>query len=158
MFMGIVERRSVPGPVRAIDPLTDPDYTDSFEVDMSGAKPRSPEQWARATFEDAPVAMRWFLLLGWRVGLGLRLGPLRSPDHVQGWHIADRATSSVILELQSWFLNCHLVFWLDDTRLVFSSSIRYERKIGAVIWPPVSIIHRRAVAYLLQHAVYRAIS
>lgn len=156
--MGIVDRRSVPGIARAIDPLTDPDYTDAFEVDTSSAKPRSPEQWARATFEDAPVAMRWFLLLGWRAGLGLRLGPLHSPDHVLGWQILDRATNSVTLELHSWFLTCHLVFWLDNSKLVFSSSIRYERKIGAVIWPPVSIIHRRAVPYLLQQAVYRAIS
>jgi ribosomal protein L35AE/L33A len=38
------------------------------------------------------------------------------------------------------------VFWLDDTKLVFSSSIRYDRKIGAVIWSAVSIIHGHAVA------------
>ena len=156
--MGVVARTSVPGVVRAIDPLTNPDYTDAFEVDLSGAKPRSPEQWARATFEDAPVAMRWFLLVSWRAGLGLRLGPLHSPGHVHGWRIAGRATGSVVLELFSWFLTCHLVFWLDDTKLVFSSSIRYERTIGAVIWPPVSIIHRRVAPYLLRRAVYRASS
>jgi deazaflavin-dependent oxidoreductase (nitroreductase family) len=153
--MGIVERRSVPGAVRAIDSLADPDYTDAFEADTSGAKPRSPEQWARATFEDAPAAMRWFLRISWRAGLGLRLGPRRSPDHVLGWHILDRAANSVTLELRSWFLYCHLVFWLEDTKLVFSTSIRYERKIGAVIWPPVSILHRRIVRYALKHAVYR---
>jgi hypothetical protein len=158
MFMGVVERRPVPGAVRAIDPLADPDYTDAFEADTSGAKHRSPEQWARATFEDAPAVMRWFLLASWRAGLGLRLGPLHSPDNVLGWHILDRAASSVTLEIHSWFLACHLVFWLEDTRLVFSSSIRYERKIGAVIWPPVSIIHRGIVPYVLKHAVYRAVS
>jgi hypothetical protein len=156
--MDIVGRRSVPEVVRGIDPLTDPDYIDAFETDASDAKRRSPEQWARATFEDAPAAMRWFLLASWRVGLGLRLGPRHSPDHVLGWYILDRATNSVTLELHSWFLNCRLVFWLDKTKLVFSSSIRYERKIGAVIWPPVSIIHRRIVLYLLQHAVHRGIS
>jgi len=156
--MGIVDRRPVPGVIRAIDTLTDPDYTDAFEIDTSGAKPRSPEQWARAIFEDAPTAMRWFLLLGWRAGLGLRLGPLRSPDHVQGWDILDRAANSVTLELHSWSLTCHLVFWLDDTKLVFSSSVRYDRKIGAVIWRPASIIHRRIVPYLLQNAVYRLVS
>jgi hypothetical protein len=81
MFMGIVERRSVPGEVRAIDPL----------ADMSSAKPRSPAQWARAIFEDAPVAMRWFLLLGWRAGLGLRLGPVHSPAHV---HVASEVSET----------------------------------------------------------------
>jgi Protein of unknown function (DUF2867) len=157
MFMGIVERRSVSGAVRAIDPLIDPDYTDAFEADTSSAKPQSPEQWARATFEGAPVAMRWFLLASWRAGLGLRLGPRHSPDHVLGWHIFDRATNSVTLEVHSWLLACHLVFWLEDTKLVFSSSIRYKGKIGAVVWPPVSSLHRRIVPYVLKHAVHRAV-
>ena len=154
--MGIVERRPVPRAVRVIDSLTDPDYTDAFEADTSSARPRSPEQWARATFEDAPAAMRWFLRASWRAGLGLRLGPRRSPDHVLGWRILDRATDSVTLEVRSWFLHCHLVFWLDGTKLLFSTSIRYKRKIGAVIWPPASILHRRIVPYALQHAVSRA--
>lgn len=156
--MGIVARRSVPKIVRAIDPLTDPDYTDAFEADTSSAKPRSPEQWARATFEDAPAAMRWFLRASWRAGLGLRLGPRHSPDHVLGWRILDRATTSVTLELRSWFLYCHLVFWLDATTLVFSTSIRYERTIGDIIWPPASILHRRIVPYVLKHAVQRPVS
>ena len=151
--MGLVDRTSVPEFVRAIDPLTDPDYTDAFAADISAATPRSPEQWARATFEDAPVAMRWFLLVGWRAVLGLRLGPPHSPDHVHGWRILDRATNSVTLELRSWFLTCHLVFWLDGTTLVFATSVRYERRIGAVVWPPVSVIHRRAVPYVLRHAI-----
>ena len=151
--MGVVNRRSVPEVVRSIDPLTDPDYTDAFEADTSGAKPRSPEQWARAIFEGAPAAMRWFLVSGWRAVLGLRLGPLHSPDHILGWHILDRAANSVTLELRSWFLTCHLVFWLDGTTLVFATSVRYERRIGAVVWPPVSVIHRRAVPYVLRHAI-----
>jgi hypothetical protein len=158
MFMGIIDRTSVPEVVAAIDPLPDPDYTDAYQVDTSSAKPRSPEQWARATYEDSPPAMRWFLLASWRAGLGLRLGPLHSPDHVLGWHILDRAGNSVTLELHSWFLTCHLVFWLDNTKLVFSSSIRYDRKIGAVIWPLASIIHHRAVPYLLRHAVCHAVT
>jgi Protein of unknown function (DUF2867) len=156
--VSVVGIAPVPAAVRAVDPLTDADYTDAFDADTTGAEARSPEQWARATFDDAPVAMRWFLLAGWRAVLGLRFGPLRSPDHILGWHVLDRTASSVVLELRSWFLTCHLVFWTSDTRLVFSSSIRYERKIGRVVWPPVSIIHRRVVPYLLRHAIAGAVS
>lgn len=156
--MGVVERKPVPEDVRVIDPLVDPDYTDAYQIDISGAPRRSPEQWARSVFEGAPAAMRWFLMSGWRGVLGLRLGPRHSADHVLGWRILDEATSSVTLELRSWFLSCHVVFWVEDTKLVFSSSIHYERKIGAVIWPPVSIIHRRAVPYVLERAVTGAVS
>jgi hypothetical protein len=155
--VSVIGMASVPPAVRAADPLTDADYTDAFEASTAGTSARSPEQWARATFGDAPAAMRWFLLAGWQTGLGLRLGPLRSADHVLGWHVLDRTASSVVLELRSWFLTCHLVFCTSDTKLVFSSSIRYERKIGRVVWPPASLIHRRVIPYLLRHAITRAV-
>lgn len=155
--MGVVGRTPVPEAIRAADPLADPDYTDAFEADTVDSGPLSPEQWARATFEDAPAVLRWFLLAGWRAVLGLRLGPLRSPGYVLGWQVLDRAANSITLELRSWFLTCHLVFWTAGTRLVFSSSVRYESKIGGVIWPPVSIVHRRVVPYLLRHAVSLAV-
>lgn len=127
-FVGVVERKPVPEVVGVIDPMPDPDYTDAYEIDISGAAPRSSEQWARSVFEGAPRPMRWFLLAGSRVVLGLHLGPRHSADDVLGWHVLGRAPNSVTLELYSWFLSCHVVFWADDTRLVFSSSIRYERK------------------------------
>lgn len=156
--MGVIGIAPVPAAVRAVDPLNAIDYTDAFEADTAGTNARSPEQWARATFDGAPAPMRWSLLVGWRAVLGLRLGPLRSPDHILGWHVHDRTASSIVLELRSWFLTCHLVFWTSDTRLVFSSSVRYGRKIGRVVWPLVSIIHRCAVPYLLRHAISRAVS
>lgn len=156
--MGVLAKTSVPEVVRAINPLDNPNFTDAYEADTSEAAPRSPEDWARSVFEGAPAAMRCFLLVGWRSVLGLRLGPRHSVDHILGWHVLDRAANSVTLELQSWFLSCHIVFWADKSKLVFSTSVRYERKIGAVIWPPVSIIHRRAVPYVVRHAVGRAVS
>jgi hypothetical protein len=68
--------------------LPDPAYVDAFAIDLASAAP-SAEGRARSVFEGAPVAMRWFMVVGWRLGLGLRLGP-RTPEHVLGWRITGR--------------------------------------------------------------------
>lgn len=144
---------AVPEAIREVDTLVDPDYTDAFQVSIVGVDARSPEQWARSTFEGAPMAVRWFLLAGWRMVLGLRLGPRPSPEHVLGWTILGRGAHWAMLELRSPLLTAHLVFWVDDARVVQSTFVRYERRVAAFVWPPVSIIHRRAIPYLLRHAV-----
>lgn len=156
--MSVSGMASVPAAVRAVDPLKDADYTYALEADIAGSDARSPEQWARAAFEDPSVAMRWFLLAGWRTVLGLRLGPLRSPDHVLGWHVLDRAANSIVLETRSWFLTCNQVFWISECTLVYTTSVRYERKIGRVIWPPVSLVHGRTLPHLLRRAISRTVS
>lgn len=152
--MATVRRASaVPGMILAVDTLHNPDYTDAHEASIVGVAARSPEQWARSTFEGAPLAVRWFLLVGWRTVLGLRLEPRSSPDRVLGWKIVDRGPNWVTLELCSGFLSAHLVFWADDSRVVQSTFVRYDRRMGAIVWPPVSIIHRRLLPYVLKRAV-----
>jgi hypothetical protein len=148
---------SVPAAARAVDPLRDADYSYALEADTTGSDARSPEQWARAVFEDPSAAMRWFLLAGWRTVLGLRLGPLRSPDYVLGWHVRDRTVDSIVLEARSWFLTCYQVFWTSGSTLVYTTSVRYERKIGRVIWPPVSLVHGRTLPHLLRRAISGAV-
>jgi hypothetical protein len=128
------------------------DYTDSFEAEDANGDNRSPEQWARATFEGAPRAVRWFLVAGFRFGLGLRFGPRSSPEHVLGWAIVERETDSLTLQAQSWLLTSRLVFKTDGSRLQQSTHVRYDRSIAAVLWPPVSILHRQIVPRLLRHA------
>jgi hypothetical protein len=54
------------------------DYDDSFAAPRAAADDRTPEQWARAVFEDAPRPVRWFLVNGFRYGLGLRLASTTS--------------------------------------------------------------------------------
>jgi hypothetical protein len=131
-------------------------YTDSFEAEDATGASRSPEQWARAVFEGAPRPVRWFLVAGFRFGLGLRFGPQGSPEHVLGWAIVERGSDSVTLQAQSWLLTSRLVFQTDGSRVKQSTHVRYDRPITAVIWPPVSIIHRQIVPRLLQHAATHA--
>lgn len=135
--------------------MAGPDYTDAFEVSIAGADRRSAEQWARSTFEGAPWPMRWFVLAGWRMVLRLRLGPRPSPDHVLGWKILDRGANWVVLELRSAFLTAHLVFWVEESRVVQSTFLRYDRRVAHFVWPPVSMIHRQLVPWFLRRAASR---
>ncbi len=128
------------------------DYDDSFAAPRAVTDDRTPEQWARAVFEDAPRPVRWFLLNGFRYGLGLRLDPRPSPEHVLGWAIIDRSPNSLTTEARSWLLTSRLVFRTETTHVTQSTYVRYDRRIAAMIWPPVSILHRQVVPRILRHA------
>jgi len=86
------------------------DYDDCFAAPREATDGRTPEQLARAVFENAPRPVRWLLVGGFRYGLGLKFGPLRSPEHVLGWAIIDRSPDSVTIAWHSWFLASRLVF------------------------------------------------
>ena len=128
------------------------DYEDSFRAELAAGDDRSAEQSARAVFEGAPRALRWFLVAGFRFGLGLRLAPRSSPEHILGWEILERTSDSITLQAQSWFLTSRLVFQTDGLHLTQSTRVRYDRAIAALLWPPVAIVHHQIVPRLLRHA------
>jgi hypothetical protein len=144
------QQRNVPEAIRSLSTLASPDYVDLFTVTTSQAAGKSPEQWARAGAEDAASLAGQFV---WRVLLGLRLERRPSPDYVAGWKIADRGDSWVRLEAASWFLTAHVVVQVDDRQVSVATFIRYDRRIAALVWPPLSIIHRQGMPVLLRHAV-----
>jgi hypothetical protein len=146
----VCRQHDIPEGIRALDTLTSPDYVDLFAATTSDAIDTSPEGWARAAFEDAPPVRRF---LAFRVLLGLRLAPSHSPDHVAGWRIADRGDGWIRLEARSWFMTAHCVFHVDEGRVSFATFVRYDRWMGALVWPAVSIIHRRAAVLVLRRAV-----
>jgi hypothetical protein len=131
------------------------DYTDCFEVPVATTDDRTPEQWARAVFEDAPRSMRWFLLVGFRYGLNLRLARRTSPEHVLGWAIVDREPDSLTIESRSWYLTSRLLFQTKPARVTLSTYVRYDKPIAKVLWPPISILHRQILPRLLRHAAAR---
>src|SRR5215211_1347907 len=133
--MTAVGVRNVPEPIRRVDPLAAPDYADVFTLLTSRATDRSSEGWARAVLEHTPVGRSAPRL--WR-RLGLRLGPRPSPDHVQGWRIADRGDGWIRMETASWFMTAHAVVHVEDGRVSLALFLRYDRAIAALIWPPVS--------------------
>jgi hypothetical protein len=131
------------------------DYVDGVAIECRDPDPRSTEQWARASLEDAPVALRWFIVAGWRLVLRLRLGPRHSPDHVLGWRIIRRLPEETVLEARSGLLTAHLVFRRQATRLVWSTVVHYNQRVARFVWPPVSLLHRRIVPFALRTAARR---
>jgi hypothetical protein len=129
-----------------------PDYRVAFEVPTSRTDTRTPEQWARAVFESAPHPVRWFLLLGWRWVLGLRLGPRSSSDHVLGWRIAETAPEAVRLELRSALMTAQLILRVASSKAVLTTHVYYTRRLAHPLWAAVSLIHQQMIPYLLGRA------
>jgi hypothetical protein len=148
-----VRRVAVVLEARASD--NSPNYKDMFEVLIPDGDRRTAEQWVRAIFEDAPRPVRWFLLLGWRVVLGLRLGPLTSPDHILGWPIVSREPDAIRLELHSALMKSQLALHLSGTTAIWSTDVYYTRPMARLLWVAVGVIHRQMVPRLLRRAASR---
>jgi hypothetical protein len=140
----------VPDSIRGVAELADLDYVDVFTATTSAAADRSAEEWARVALEDTPTGRSAPML--WRL-LGLRLGPMPSPDHVQGWRIADRGDDWIRIETASWLMTAHAVVQADDEHVSLALFVRYDNPIAAFVWPPVSVMHRRAVPVILRQAL-----
>lgn len=150
MIASAVGARNLPGSARELSSLPEIDYGDRFTL-ATDAK-ATPERWARAMFGDVPSAGGRFI---WRGLLGLRLRRGRSPDTVAGWRVGDRGDSWIRLEAGSWFLAADLIVQTAPGRVCLTTLIHYERRFGAVVWPPLSALHRRLVPVILASAAAR---
>ncbi|MEW2355508.1 hypothetical protein [Spirillospora sp. NPDC029432] len=137
----------MPESARALSTLPAIDYADRFTLAAdTGA---GPERWARAMFGDVPTPGEWFV---WRGLLGLRLARGRSPDTVAGWRVAARGEGWILLEAASWFLSGNLLVQAADGQVSLSTFLHYDRRLGRVVWPPLSAVHRRLVPGILRGA------
>jgi hypothetical protein len=134
------------------DPLGRSDYASAFDVARRAEDDRSPEQWARAAFEGAPAALRAFIAVGWRYGLGFRLGPRASTAHVLGWKIVSSTPDAIVLDLQSPLATAQKVVRVQTARVVMTTFVRYERLAGRALWSAVTPVHHRTEPYLLGRA------
>jgi hypothetical protein len=132
----------------------EPDYSDAFEVTLvSGTHPHSAEEWSRAVFEGAPRPVRWFLLTGWRVVLGLRLVPEFSPRRVLGWGIASNEPDMIRLESQSSMIAARLTFRVSGATVVLTTGVHFTGPMARPLWTAIGPVHRQALPYLLRRAV-----
>lgn len=145
-------QRTVPEPIGSLDTLVNPDYTDIVTTTISEACNRTPEQWLSSMLEGVPRGLLSFVPLVQRVALGLRLERRASPDQVLGWKIADRGDNWMRLEAASWFLTGHVLVHVDHDQLSFVAFVRYDRPVAALIWPPVSLIHRQVALAFVRSA------
>jgi hypothetical protein len=127
--------------------LPDADYVDLFSLPTR--VDATAEECARAMFGDVPDAAERLI---WRGLLGMRLSRGRSATTVAGWCIAARGENWIRLEARSWFLTGNLVIRVTTEQISLATLVRYDRVPGRLIWPPLSILHRRLTPGLLRDA------
>jgi hypothetical protein len=145
-------RVEVPAGVRSRDESPQADYASAFELPLGDRRFLTPEQWARATFEGAPALLKACLTAGWKYGLGLRLGPLTSPDHVQGWLIANSGSDSITLEARSRFIVAQNIVVVSESAVVLVTFVHFTQRLGRVGWAVAAPIHHRVIPFLLRRA------
>ena len=144
--------QEVPEAVRSLTTFAEPDYVDLFTIEASGAGDSSAEAWARAVLERAPLSRSNARRL-WGL-MGLRLGPPGSPDHVQGWRIAERGDGWIRCETASWYTAAEAVCLVGDDQVSISLSLRYDQRlIARLVWAVIAGPHQRAVPVMLHQAV-----
>ncbi len=143
---------SIPAGTSSVGAFDRVDYADAHMATISNRQPRSPEAWARAVFEGAPSAVRAIVTAGWKFPLGLRLAPLTDPEHVLGWPIISSGDNWTLLEQHSRLLSARLVFWVDESQLIHSTFVRYDRAAARALWTPASFVHGLVIPYLLRRA------
>jgi hypothetical protein len=113
------------------------------------------EGWARACFEGAPLFLRLFLTIGWRL-LMLRGSARSDRTHVLGWPIASSAPETVVLQRRSHLgITATLVFSAQAGTAAFASGMRFDNRFARIVWAGVAPIHRWAVRFALGHASSR---
>ena len=142
----------------AVETVGESNYAAAWEVITNMADAKTAEQWARAIFEGAPRALRWFIVAGWTVGLGLRLGPRGSADHVLGWKFVSNAPESVVLSVRSIVLGtAHLVVHVDASRVLLASLVHYEKPWSGAVWSMAKPLHHQIIPFLLARAASRVV-
>jgi hypothetical protein len=150
--VGSVGVENVAAPIRSLTGLDHVDYVDVFTLSTPAAADWSPQRWARAVLEEAP-AVRRFGFVPWRMLLGLRLGPSRTPGYVHGWKIADGDERWLRLEAASWMMTCNAVVRIEDDRISVALFVRYDNVLTALWWRAVSPVHRRAMPVILRQGL-----
>jgi hypothetical protein len=148
---------AVPDEIDARHDLAAPDFAYACQLDVDTPTSQSAEHWARSVFENTPRPLRWFIVSGWIVGLGLRLGPRRSKGYVLGWSIVSNTPEVIVLGVGSFMLTARLVVGVTESKVIHATFVRYEHAPARIIWPVAAVVHRRVVPFLLRNAAARAV-
>lgn len=158
---GLVKARrvAVPPAARLAGAFTQgADYEVAFAVERPRGTAMPAEQWARAMWEEAPRAMRWFLIVGW-LGITLRIRPRRSPGRILGWPIEGASPDTVVLAVTAWvgMTSCNVIS-VDAGRVTLSSFVRCVgplKPVARVVWAVTRPIHEAVLPALMNGAVRR---
>ena len=148
---GIRWSRDVPAEIGSLSTLEGAQYADVFSGPLPAGSHRSAEAWARLALDVTLGRLRAPVLAIQRYGLGLRLEP-RDRDHFLGWKVSAKGEDWIRLQAASWFLSAEMVFKVENT-LRLGCFVRYDRRLGALVWPPASLLHRRAGLLMMRRVL-----
>ena len=150
---GRVRQVVLPADARELTTLSRVDYEDAFVVDAGGQ--RTPQQWACAVFNDAPLAVRARLVSGW-IGLGLKLGGPWSARRVLGWKVQQSSPHAMLLAADSVLgLQAELLLRTEPRGLLFATLIQQNNSAARAVWVRITARHQAVVRSLLDHAARR---
>jgi hypothetical protein len=147
-----VQRTPVPDQIRVLNSLPAFDYASAFELPVEPTSTRTPQDWARAVFEDAPPILRRFIRAGWRFPLRFDLAPPGAPGHILGCRIIRDEPTMIGLEQRSPLMTAHNIVLVERTRIVLATLVRYRSPIARPLWSVSAAIHHRTLPYLLTRA------
>jgi hypothetical protein len=143
-------RTTTPGPELVAACGDRPDWQHAASVTTDAVA--GPEAWARACFEGAPLPMRLFLTVGWRLLL-LEGGPRSDETHVLGWPLVASSPEVAVLQRRARLgIAATLVFSVHASRVSFSSGMSFGNRFARLLWAVVAPTHRWAVRAVLGHA------
>lgn len=141
--------------ILSADSLQRRDYSDAYEVDAEEANRWTAEEWARATFEKAPLLLRSFVAVGWKYALRLNLGPPSDIEHILGAKIVRRGVGAITMEMDGPVLRAHLVFLVEQSQVTLATLVNYKHPIARLVWPIAAQLHIRTAPFLLDGAAAR---
>lgn len=148
---GITWSRDVPAEIRSLSRLEGAQYGDVFSGPLPAGSHKSAEEWARLALDVTLGRLRAPVLAVQRYGLGLRLEP-KGKDRFLGWKVSAKGEDWIRLQAASWFLSAEMVFKVENALRV-GCFVRYDRRLGALVWPPTSLLHRQAGLLMMRRAL-----
>jgi len=145
-------RVAVTAAARALCKLSHIDYEDAFLVEAGAAQEPTASDWVKAVLEDAPIADKAKLMLGWSA-IGLIPTLNRSSGSVLGWEIRARTADFVLLGRSSLIgMPGELLFKREPGSLLFATFVQHDNKIARTVWAATEPQHVPIVQGLLEQA------
>lgn len=154
--MNVRWQRDAPQSIREHSTLDRVDYADLFSGVAERPVSVTPAAWAQAMGPGAPFHVRVVVRaahLAQRRVLGLHLDKRDEPNRVLGWKLSAAGDHWFSMEAEGWLGEGHLIFHMDGRRVCIGTLLRYDRRMAALVWAPVSLLHRQVGLTLLRYLI-----
>jgi hypothetical protein len=145
-------RVAVTAEARALCTLSHIDYEDAFLLEAVAAQDPIAFDWVKAVLDDAPMAVKAQLMLGWSA-IGLIPAVNRSTGSVLGWEIRASTPEFVLLGRSSLIgMPGELLFKREPGSLLFATFVQHDNPIARAVWAATEPQHVPIVHDLLEQA------